>query len=161
MVAPDCCDALTWARIVAPLAAVLVSVVTWALTRQSTVRSEHRKEMKEKIDKLNGQVDTIHKLSHQYHTAEVEDRSLASELHVLLKILAADLGRIDFVDTVKMSELVMGLRRSITLRNFETSEFSPKRRSDPLLKGIDEACGQIKTLLDSACRLPRGHWPWK
>lgn len=150
MESPDCCDALAWARAFMMLVAPVVGVVTWWTTYRLTKRSDRRKELTSKIDKLCGQIDAIHKLAYQYHTSDSEDHSLESEIHVLIRIFAADLKLANVLVQEQMNSLVIGLRRAITLRNFETRDFSSKRLNDPLLRRVDEACEKLKTSIDES-----------
>ena len=108
--------------------------------------------MAERIAKLHEQVDSIHKLSYEYHTADSDNRSMAADLSARIQILADDLRRLDILSVEQKIQLIVGIRRAITLKNFETNDFVHKRLDDPLLKRISRACEDLKVALGEGFR---------
>lgn len=150
MAAPDCCEALGLSRVIVAFFAPMITFITWLITYRLTKRSERRKEDVSKIEKLCEQIDSIHKLAYQYHSADAEDRSLATEIHVLIRIFVADLVRARLMSLEQTNLTAIGLRRAVTYENFETHDFKPRQRLDPLLKRIDKECEHAKALIEAS-----------
>lgn len=150
MATPDCCETLDWLKAGLPVVVVIVSVTTWWVTQRRTKQSERRKEAKSAIEAFSNQIDTIHQRAYQYHCGPEAGSDLATEIHVLLRILGDNLIRFDPLEQCDASRLLMRLRQAITLRNFETRQFECKSHRDPLLKAIDSACSDTKAALNFA-----------
>ncbi|WP_148040537.1 hypothetical protein [Marichromatium sp. AB32] len=148
---PNCCDVLAWAQVFTDLpVTAIVAFFTWFATSRLTKRSERRKELLSEIDKLCRKVDNIHRLAYQYHTSEKEEKDLASEILVMIKILSEDLSNANLLQRTQVCRLMIGLRRAVTLENFDTCNFSAKQLRDPLIKRIDEACAKLKKSIDES-----------
>ena len=125
---------MAWTQIVT----WLIVILGWAFVNHQNNLREKRKEIRSLIDSVNVQLNEIELLAIKYHTNEATEelafqlkRSLSQQLLSKFKVLELRGFKIGSCDTYRKQ-----LRKSVTLKNFDTNDYQVQGFSSEIVKDI-------------------------
>jgi hypothetical protein len=142
MASKDWVDGIPWA----------IAVVGWAVTHVFSESRERRKESRAQMDKLYENLGTAVAEAYRFHTAAEFDTQKARELVAKVHRVERLLNRIGCFDQDAFVPGIIQLRRSITLNNFDKSEFEQQQADSEILEGIESASEEIEDEMERQYR---------
>jgi len=118
-----------------PLAKLLTSwaliIGGWYIVHRAALSRERRKEKREEIDKIIEEIRAIESIAIDFHNSKVFDKKVNSNITLRIDRLSK---KLQTPSTFNIpTQLMIELRKSITLRHFDKSDFSsPAQR---IMKG--------------------------
>lgn len=142
----------------------LLAILGWFATHFFSEARERRKEVRSQVDKLLDRLVKIEGFARDFHTSASFDEKISSELLSQLNRLEGVLGRISRFDIDNFVGVLVHLRRSITLNNFDKSKFSTQSYGSQLLSEISGAIRDFEDELEGQyalsypSKLPYFNW---
>lgn len=128
----------------------ITQLVTWALViagwwyvNSQTNLRENRKEIRDFIADIFKSVTEIRDAAIKYHTAEAQDKAVASDLRFKLKMLGIRYTALKKYGVVHDVDGVKDLRRSITLHNFDDGGFAQQEHASLFIISIEAAATEL------------------
>jgi len=129
-----------------------IAVVGWGVTHLFSEMRERRKEARSQIDKLYESLSKLTIEAHEFHSAAefsgTQSRELIAKLHRLERMLS----RIGCFDQDGLSPAIIRLRRSITLKNFDASDFKQQAAESEIFEAIDSAAEEVEDEMERQYR---------
>jgi hypothetical protein len=130
----------------------VIAVAGWGVTHIFSEGRERRKEARSQIDKLNESLSSLSDQAHRFHTSTEHDGATALDLQYRLRLLERQANRIVCVDSDQLSPAIIRLRRAITLRNFDKTEFQKQEWHSDILASINVATEGIEEEIERQYR---------
>jgi hypothetical protein len=128
--------------------AVIVAIIGWAATHLFSEARERRKEVRSNLDKAFALIDDLRKDAGTFHQSETFGESAAQDLQTRIYRLQRFLTRVPILDSMDVSEKIKGVRKAVTLRNFDRSTFLQQQAGSDVLEEIADACAGLEDELD-------------
>ena len=125
----------------------VVVMVGWIVINAQNNGRETRKEVRAALDGTIRRLEKLESLGRQYHLSTAHDDSIAEEIKLHLKKLWPESVRLNLVDESALAVRVASLRRSITLRNFDSAEHAALLAGDEILAEIAESVSALEEML--------------
>lgn len=126
----------------------LVAIAGWGFTHVFSEARERRKEVRSQLDKSYEQLQKLEQESRSFHCAGSFDEAKSLELTSKVAVLERVLLRISIVDAEFLNPLIVALRRSITLDNFEKSSFEQQTAASHILAEISHCSQELEGCLE-------------
>ena len=126
----------------------IVAIIGWGFTHLFSEARERRKEVRAQLDKAIEIVLTIEKSGRAFHIAPSFDASKAAELRLAIDILERKFHRISCLEVDQLNTQLIAFRRSITLRNFEASEFTSQPAESEIFADISGSAFGLEDALE-------------
>lgn len=139
-------DAIPW----------IIAVFGWFAAHVFSEARERRKDVKAQLEKLGGRFLTIEESAISFHAKAEFDPVKARELATQLDRTERAIGRIQLLSAALLQPYIIAHRRSITLQNFDSSEFKQQEPSSELIQEITNATLAIE---DEIERQYQQHYP--
>lgn len=141
-------------------------VIGWLATHLFSEARERRKEARAQLDKLIDRIAKFENDSASFHTAQIFDAAKNGALLSDFDRIQRVLHRMPLVPNIdQLSGLLIGLRRAVTLKNFDASTFSSESPGSDLLVGIVQAGRDLEDRLEGfyLSRYPSGfpYFDWR
>ena len=149
------CVTSSSSSIVAWLAAILAIIGWWATHFFSEAR-ERRKEVRSSLDKVFVSISSLRMDAITFHESASFQDDQAQALQTAIYALQRALDRILIIDRRELSNFLKNLRQSITLHNFDRSNFVQQLHGSNIVEGISDACAELEDELD---RQYAAHYP--
>lgn len=130
----------------------VIAVAGWGVTHLFSEGRERRKEARSQIDKVYEALGKLARDAYDFHTALSRDDSAAHDLVAKVRYLERQISRIGCFDADDFAPVIIRLRRSITLRNFDRSEFKPQEADSAVLEDISTAVEGIEDEMERQYR---------
>lgn len=142
------------------IATILGQIITWVLViygwkvvDSANDKRESRKEVRAMILEIHKLLDEIEKNAIEYHTGDNPSPNLSADLKRnisrKLQVCISHLGKRN-LDVTKPEKALTALRQAITLKNFDSKDFSKKRLSDPLILNIGTTKDSLAMFLEDS-----------
>lgn len=134
----DWTDSVTW----------LLVVVGWVILNLQHRTIETRKERREALDKIVGDLRSLEERAIAFHTAKAYD-------HLLIRGIQRDVDRIwpsvSLLHLLEAKEavLITDIRRAITLRNADPTDFAQKDAREQFVDEISDSIDSLIAKLDA------------
>ncbi len=123
--------------------AVLV-IGGWAATHFFSEARERRKEVRSSIDKILEKIFEAEKTSIAFHVSSSFNEASRFDLQSQVNRIERQLNRMSALKTDAFINFIVAFRRSITLNNFDPSNFQQQAASSYLLREISNACQDLE-----------------
>ena len=134
----------------------IIVVLGWFATHAFSEARERRKDVKAQLEKLNVRFLSVEESAISFHTKAEFDSAQARDIATQLDRTERAIGRIQILSARDLQLYIIALRRSITLENFDSSEFKQQAPSSELLQEITHATFEIE---DEIERQYQQHYP--
>lgn len=128
-------DALSWTSGIP----WMIAVVGWGVTHLLSDVRERRKEARSQIDKLYEALAKVQSDARNFHLSAAFDGALAEDLTIRVRGLERQLRRLGSFNQDDLVPKIIALRRSVTLRNFDSSSFTQQQVGSDILEDIASA----------------------
>lgn len=125
-----------------------IAVIGWACTHLFSEARERRKEIRSLLDKAYEQLQKLEQDARAFHCSEKFDVAKSIDLTSRLFTMERTLQRIKIVNMDNLTPHIIGLRRSITLENFDKSSFLSQDSTSTILFGISAAAADLEDALE-------------
>lgn len=128
---------------------LLLVMIGWAATHLLSEARERRKEVRARLDRV---FQTLHELrvaAEHFHCAETFDRLQAQRLRTDIHSFQRMMTRIAILNVDDLAPFILGVRRGITLKNFEPSNFVHQGPDSEILRDIVDAIAELEDELES------------
>ncbi|WP_186057589.1 hypothetical protein [Burkholderia gladioli] len=130
----------------------LIAVLGWGVTHLFSEGRERRKEVRGQIDKVYETLSKIVRDANEFHRATARSDAAARDLVGKLRLLERQMNRIGCFDVDDFGPAIIQLRRSVTLRNFDRSEFVTQDADSDVLEGISAAAENVEDEMERQYR---------
>ena len=127
---------------------LLLVIIGWAATHFLSEARERRKEVRARLDTAHKGLRDLQVSAEKFHTAVTHDAGQARNLTAEIHWFQRSLRRISILDEDELAPFLVGLRRSVTLRNFDASDFVTQSGHSDVLTGIADAIGDLEDELE-------------
>ncbi|MET2526929.1 hypothetical protein [Ralstonia pseudosolanacearum] len=127
---------------------LILVVIGWAATHLLSEARERRKEVRARLDSVFGALQELHASAERFHCAEAFDRLQAQRLRTEIHSFQRKLERIAILNIDDLAPFILGVRRGITLRNFEPSNFVHQGPDSDILRDIVDATAELEDELE-------------
>ncbi len=128
----------------------LIVFAGWYIINEQNKRRETRKEVRQSIDTIAVDLDAITDLAYEYHSTRDHDSDVSQRIKYELLRLEKSLNRLKYPISVNVDAEVIGLRRAITFKNFDTAEHVALSSNDELFNSISESVCELREKLESS-----------
>lgn len=154
----ELCDwflALDWGRaleyvfkVLGALIAWLLVVTGWAVANDLTAQREMKKLQDQKIQDLRKRLDEIEELAVNHHTETFDERR-AQKIVRRMKLIGLECSHLERTNVLSMEWRAanLGIRRAVTLKNFESGEHNKLARTAAVISEIESAFDSFQTFL--------------
>lgn len=122
----------------------IIAVSGWFATHAFSEGRERRKEIKAQLEKLNGRFIAIESKAITFHTNTEFNSALARELTSELDRIERAISRIQILSVKLLLPFIISHKRSITLQNFDCSDFQQQDCGGELVQEITNATMAIE-----------------
>ena len=126
------------------LVAAIVAAIGWAVTHFFSEAREHRKEFRAVLDRFEVSVEELRKKACAFHASPTFSEHEALELRIAIYHLVRFVNRIPLLDQRQITQFIMHVRQSITLRNYDKSEFESQPADSEIIVRISDACAGLE-----------------
>lgn len=130
----------------------LLAVLGWGFTHVFSESRERRKEVRSQLDKAIEQILSIEKSAREFHMHASFQPLKALDLTSNLDMLERKLHRITCLQMDDLLTRIIGIRRSVTLSNFDASSFQEQTIHSDIVGGITDAAASLEDILESQYR---------
>lgn len=130
----------------------VIAVVGWFVTHLFSEGRERRKENRGQIDTLYETLGELSRDAYGFHTAEDRDDGVAHDLLVKVRNLERQLSRVGCFYMDDFTPHIIQLRRAITYRNFDRSDFKTQPEESPILADISTAVEGVEDEMERQFR---------
>lgn len=134
----------------------LIAICGWFAAHAFSEARERRKDIKVQIEKLYDRLSIIEKSALSFHTQAEFDSASARVLTTQLDRIERAISRVQILSVVPLQPSIIAHRRSITLRNFDVSEFVQQEPNSELVQEITNTTLEIEDEID---RQYQHHYP--
>lgn len=127
---------------------IVAAVSGWFATHLLQEARERRKETRGALDKHQDFLWKISRDARDFHCSTEFSEAHCYEINQGLQRFFRGIRRMRIVPERTYSELTISLRKSITLNNFDKSNFSQQSLQSPILAEIDGAAGDLDDALE-------------
>lgn len=127
----------------------VIAVIGWGATHVFSEARERRKDNKAQIDKTLERLASIEKDALSFHSHTDYDALKARNISASLDRLERSIDRNPVLSIDAFVPKIVHLRRAITLRNFDKSEFT---QQDPYSELLAEICSEVADMEDEIDR---------
>jgi hypothetical protein len=139
----------------------VIAVAGWAVTHVFSEMRERRKESRSHIDKAYEALSKVTSDAHDFHTAAEFNTSGSRELISKLHRLERMLSRVGCFEQDGLTPAIIRLRRSVTLKNFDGSDFKLQPPESEILEAIDSAAEDVEDEMERQYRYAYpSHFPF-
>ena len=131
-------DIITW---------VIVFVGWWVVDHQNSKRQRRIEELSQ-VEKCISMLHDLENDAINYHTGSVRDESLSRDIRLKIQRISKFLNNLNLIPIGQRNNLVKQVRRSITMENFDSSNFKPQDINHDLIANISESIDATKNVLD-------------
>jgi hypothetical protein len=129
-----------------------IAVAGWAVTHWFSELRERRKESRAQIDKVYDSLAKLAGDARAFHMANAFERLKAEDLIIRLRMLERQLSRVGCFEQDDLIPQFIALRRSVTLSNFDVSDFRCQRADSDVLEDIASAVEGIEDEMERQYR---------
>lgn len=147
-----------WGASIPWIVAALVAATGWFLTHLLSEARERRKEARSQIDKLFEQLYKLEQDARTFHCGAQYQAATAGDIDAKIQILERSMNRVQIFTVDNLVPYIVRLRRSITLKNFDLSEFVQQSQNSDILQDVFSASQDME---DEMERQYRGRYPSK
>lgn len=126
----------------------LIAICGWFVAHAFSEARERRKDIKAQIEKLHDRLSVIEKSAISFHTQATFDSGLARELTSQLDRVERAINRVQILSVAPLFPSIIAHRRSVTLRNFDASEFVQQEPNSELIHEITNTTFEIEDEID-------------
>ena len=130
------------------LAPIIVSILGWMVVDWLSVRRDKKKEWRDISRNTVKLVDMIEEKSINYHTSQERNTELENELIKDIAKLDMHMQLIKY--NLKMKDNIYPFRAAITLKNFQTVNFTTQTSNSEIIRLISFNATKIKEALYTA-----------
>lgn len=130
----------------------VVAVAGWGFTHIFSEARERRKEVRSQLDKCIEHLLALEKAAREFHMKAEYDPIKGYDLTTALNTFERRLYRISCLSTDSLTSRLIALRRSITLSNFDLSDFKTQDSSSEILGMIAEAAASMEDAVEAQYR---------
>lgn len=132
-----------------------ISVVTWILVfggwffvHKATLRRERRKEKREAAKQVCGELRLVERSAIDFHTAQTHDSRRATDLRQEVERLSLQLQRAPLSELEIPLSRIIQLRRNITRKNVDPSDFAAQTADSDLVRDIRNAATDLIEVIE-------------
>lgn len=125
-----------------------IVIIGWYVVHRLTLKREQRKEARERVDAFVQTLRSIEEKAILYHQGDEFRGDLARDLRFDIQRAIAQLKRHPFAKFNISGDLLRELRRAITYRNFDPSEFARQPAESSILSNIANAMDDIEDQIE-------------
>jgi len=118
----------------------------WLIVNYQQNQRETRKEIHHDLTLTLDRVETIEKLSIEYHT-NVHNEDIARSVKLHLQRLWSECDSLSILGSDSLSNLLCELRKSITLKNFDARDHAKLSKDDELIAEISSRIVSLENAL--------------
>ena len=126
----------------------IIIIIGWVVVHWLTLKRETRKEVREGIDAFLKLLQNIEAKAISFHRADEYKGDIARALRFDIQRAIAGLDRQLFSKFTIPSSLRVGLRKAVTLTNFERGSFAPVLPDSQILNEICHAVDDIEQQIE-------------
>lgn len=130
----------------------LLVVVGWCIVNTQHNQRETRKEIRDRVEELRKSVHLLEIISEEYHMAQAHSEEKAKEIKISLMRIKYAIDHIGFNNCNIIDTGFIGLRRAITLNNFDTKRHEAQSLSGELIANINAYVDTLMNLVESEFR---------
>lgn len=130
----------------------IVAALGWAFTHFLSEARERRKEVRSQIDKLYEQLYKLEQDARGFHCSSAYDPAKAGDVNTKIQILERSMTRVPIFVMDRFSSYIIRLRRAVTMRNFDSSEFVAQTQDSEILQDIFSASQDIEDEMERQYR---------
>lgn len=130
----------------------IVAAVGWAFTHLLSEARERRKEVRAQIDKLYEQLYKIEQDARDFHCSDSFDSTKAGDVSSKIQILERSMTRIPIFVMDRFTSHIIHLRRAVTMKNFDRSDFVQQIQESDILQAIFSASQDIEEEMERQYR---------
>lgn len=132
-----------WAQVVT----WILVIAGWLIVNYQQNERETRKDIRAKLDSLCKKLEQIESNAYFYHTS-TRDMQLGLQIRRSIQRLWPEIERLDLISTDTLNRLVVDIRRSITLENFDSRDHTVLGSDHDILAKIASGIGNLESLLE-------------
>lgn len=141
-----------WEASIPWIVAAFVAAIGWASTHLLSEARERRKEVRAQIDKLFDQLYKLEQDARSFHCSKEYDAAKAGDIDSKIQILERSMNRVPIFTIDDLVPPIIRLRRSITLQNFDMSEFVTQTQYSDILQDIFTASQDVEDEMERQYR---------
>lgn len=122
-----------------PFVQWITLILGWFVIDRHNNRRELRKEKRTVIDRLLVELETVENIAVNYHTSSHHQTEIARDIKVRLNRIAKLIKRESLLTPKVFNHRMVEVRRTITIRNFDTPDFISQPQESDILAAIAAA----------------------
>jgi len=130
----------------------IVAAAGWAFTHFLSEARERRKEVRSQIDKLYEQLYKIEQDARAFHCGATYDSTKSGEVSSKIQILERSMARVPIFVMDRFTSYIIRLRRAVTMKNFDRSDFEQQPQESDILQDIFFASQEIEDEMERQYR---------
>lgn len=134
-----------------------IAVFGWAATHIFSKARERRKEFRSQIDKLHEHIISIEKDSRSFHCGATFDEIKAGDLVAKIGLLERLIMRIPILNIDNLHPHIIGVRRAVTLVNFDKSTFASQAAYGEIVQEVSAASQDLEDEIERQYRARYTH----
>lgn len=130
----------------------IIAAIGWAFTHFLSEARERRKEVRSQIDKLYEQLYKIEQDARVFHCSPAFDAAKAGDVLSKIQIFERSMNRVPVFIIDNFTGPIIRLRRAITLKNFDLSDFVQQSQPSDILQDVFSASQDIEDEMEAQYR---------
>lgn len=139
---------LDYFQAIAQVGTWVLVVLGWIIVNRQNNKRESRKEVRGQLDQVSELLVELEEMAVEYHTAQQQNAKLARSIKHAITRLTNVVHYIGLADARDFNRRIVRLRRTITLKNFDSANHQPVVVDGDFLENISSAAQDLIDLLE-------------
>lgn len=131
----------------------IIAILGWIAAHLLSEARERRKEIRSQIEKIHEKIAKLEKDGRSFHLNAEYSSSLALDITGQISGLERALLRTSGLSMDSLLATIIGLRRSITLQNFDKSSFKTQIEASEIMSNINHAALDLEDEIEHQYRI--------